>query len=140
MACFLLAIPVWGGPLPPSAKMPGLTRTGCVHGSRRVGTLKDAALGRRWAVVVNCAHPAWPAHLEPVKEWSALPLWVPAGTGIEVRAENGHMAMHLSGTTVMPGRVGDTVEVQLRGGSRVEARLQGGGLAALVPRHHWGQP
>lgn len=139
MACFLLAIPVWGGTLPRSAKTPGLARTGCVHGSRRVGTLKDAALGRGWAVVVNCAHPAWPAHLEPVTEWSALPPWVPAGTGIEVRTENGHVSMHLSGKTVMPGRVGDTVQVQLSGGSRVEARLEGASVAALVPRHHWGQ-
>lgn len=140
MACFLLAIPVWGGPIPLPAKTSGLAGTGCVHGRRRVGTWKDAALGRRWAVIVNCAHPSWPAHLEPVQEWSALPLWVPAGTGMEVRTENGHVSMHLSGTTVMPGRVGETVEVELRGGSRVEARLEGDGVAALVPRHHWGQP
>jgi hypothetical protein len=135
----LLAAHGWGAPVSGSARAAVAKPDGCVRGSRRIGTMQDAALGRRWAVVVNCAHPSWPAHLEPARAWQALPLWVPAGTGVRVRAKSGHVVMNLTGKTVMPGRVGQIVLVQLRGGSRVEARLEDAGVAALVPRRNWRQ-
>ncbi len=135
------AVPGWCGSTSPSrdASIRPAHAAGCEHGSRRVGTRKDAALGRQWAVVVNCAHPDWPAHLEPAEAWHSLPAWVPAGTKIEVRAGSGHVVMNLSGKTVAPGHVGQAVMVQLLGGSRVAARLTGTQEATLIPRRHWGR-
>jgi hypothetical protein len=143
-ALMLFVFPGWCCTASSASNVPALRMAGCRCGSRRVGTIYDPTLRQRWAVVVNCAHPSWPAHLEPASEWPSLPPWVPAGTSVEVRAENGHVTMKLSGKTVTAGRVGEQVRVQLLGrsllgASWIDVRLEGAGKATLVPHHHWGQ-
>lgn len=122
------------------SSVPTSEHAGCVDGSRRVGTLKDSVLGRGWAVVVSCAHPGWPAHLEPEHAWDALPVWVPAGSSVRVHAGDGQVAMNLMAVTVVPGRVGQKVTVKLRDGARVAARLVSAEEAMLMPNRRWGQP
>lgn len=112
----------------------------CAHGRQRIGTIRDALLGRQWAVILNCAHPGWPARLEPAQAWPSLPAWVPAGTKIQVHAGSADVSMLLSATTVMPAAVGARVLAQLPGGARVAVRLTGPQQAMLLPRRHWGQP
>ena len=120
----------------------GPTRTaaaqkGCRDGWRRVGTMRDKTLGRSWAVVASCLHPAWPAHLEPASRWKALPERVPAGSEVVVTSRGGLTSMRLEGRTVAPGRVGQTVGVRLINHVLVEARLMAPGLAEMETVARW---
>lgn len=110
---------------------------GCRDGWRRVGTVKDPTLGRSWAVVSSCAHPAWPAHLEPTSRWKALPKWVPAGSRVTLTAPEGVTAMRLEGRTLTPGRVGQAVGVRLIDGARVRAKLLALDRAEMETAARW---
>jgi hypothetical protein len=105
---------------------------------RRVGTLADSLQSRSWAVIADCRHPGWPAHLESAAGWAPLPAWVPAGRSLAVHARGSEIEM--DGRTLIPGRVGDTVRVRLRTGATVAARLEDGSRAALVVDPRWRQP
>ncbi|MGC8549981.1 MAG: hypothetical protein ACP5M4_09800 [Acidobacteriaceae bacterium] len=110
---------------------------GCRDGWRRVGTMRDKTLGRSWAVVASCEHPAWPAHLEPASQWKALPERVSAGSKVVVTSAGGVTSMQLEGRTVAPGRVGQTVGVRLINRVLVEARLVAPGLAVMETVARW---
>lgn len=110
---------------------------GCHDGWRRVGTLKDATLGKRWAVVASCEHPQWPARLEPESQWKPLPDWVPAGSPVVVISHVTGTAMRLRGMTVAPGRVGSFVRVRLINHALVRVRLTGRGQAEITGPRRW---
>jgi hypothetical protein len=112
-------------------------QVGCRDGWRRVGTMRDKTLGRSWAVVASCLHPAWPAHLEPASQWKALPERVPAGSQVVVTSAGSLTSMRLEGRTVTPGRVGQTVGVRLINHVLVEARLMADGLAVMETMARW---
>jgi len=112
-------------------------QAGCRNGWRRVGTMRDGTLGRSWAVVASCDHPAWPAHLEPASRWKALPERVPAGSKVVVTSTGDVTSMRLEGRTVMPGRVGQTVGVRLMNHVLVQARLMADGLAEMENVARW---
>lgn len=116
------------------------TTAGCRDGWHRVGTVKDPALRRTWAVVASCLHPAWPAHLELAGQWQVLPGWVPAGSRVVLRSPSTVTAMRLDGTTVTPGRVGQAVTVRLIDGVRVRATLITPESAEIATVAHWRQP
>ena len=111
--------------------------SGCIDGSRRVGTFRSPDLKQEWAVIVDCSHPAWPAHLAPAKAWAAMPAWIPAGSKLQVHEVGSRVLMNLEVVTLMPGRVGEEVKARLRDGARIEVRLMGREEAQLIPDEHW---
>lgn len=126
MGLWLLPASGWAAPLSGGKAVTpskAVAEAGCRDGWRRVGTMKDPTLRQSWAVVSSCAHPAWPAHLEPESRWKALPKWVPAGSRVTLTAPQGVTAMQLEGRTLTPGRVGQAVGVRLIDGARVRAKL-----------------
>lgn len=133
---------VW---MPPACRAASAARpaapgseAGCRDGWRRVGTMKDPTLGRSWAVVANCEHPAWPARLEPAARWKPLPEWVPAGSQIVVVSPEGGSAIRLNAVTVAPGRVGESVGARLTNHALVRVRLTAPGAGNLEVRARWG--
>lgn len=135
LAFFLLAVPSFAS----RASIPdrASSSSGCIDGSRRVGTFRSPDLKREWAVIVDCAHPAWPAHLAPATAWPALPAWIPAGSKLRVYEVGSRVLINLEAVTLMPGRVGQKVKARLRDGARVEVRLVGREEAQFVPDEHW---
>jgi hypothetical protein len=101
--------------------------------------MTDRTLGRRWAVVASCTHPAWPAHLESASRWKALPEWVPAGSRVLVTSPGAGTVMRLDGETVAPGRVGQVVGVRLIDRALVKARLVAPGMAEMETAAGWGE-
>lgn len=94
----------------------------CAPGQRtfRSGTMTEPG-GRTWAVVRDCRHPGWPAHLEPAALWADLPARVPQDSAITVTLP-GCDAI-LSAKTAAPGRVGDLVPARLINGALRPVRL-----------------
>ena len=88
-------------------------------------------------MVESCAHPAWPARLEPAWRWKALPKWVPAGSRVTVTAPEGVTSMRLDGKTLTPGRVGQVVGVRLIDGVRVRAKLMAADRAEMETAVRW---
>jgi hypothetical protein len=114
--------------------------------------VEDAALGKRWAVVVDCAHPGHPASMVPAPEASMAaakggtdasgtlkqntgaamhsawqdpgPPQVAAGMKVTLWSRETHVEMRLSGTALAAARTGDTV--------RVRAGLEGSVLKGVV--------
>lgn len=101
--------------------------------------MKDPALRRTWAVVANCKHPAWPAHLEPASHWQAMPAWVPAGSHVVVASSSTTTLMRLQGKTLTPGRVGQMVSAHLSDGAQVRVRLTARNRAEMAAVMRWRQ-
>lgn len=110
---------------------------GCRDGWHRVGTLKDPALRRTWAVVASCKHPAQPAHLEPADQWPQPAAWVPAGSDVVVASPESMTAMRLEARTVTPGRLGQTVTARLINGVRIRVKLTARHRATMATMTRW---
>lgn len=113
------------------------SQSGCIDGSKRVGTFHSPGFAQKWAIIVNCAHPGWPARLAPDKDWAALPVWVPAGSRVLIHEVGSQVVMNLVAVTVMPGSVGQKVKAKLRDGAQVEVELTGKQDALLMPSMKW---
>jgi hypothetical protein len=114
----------------------------------------DALLHRRWAVLVDCAHPDRPWILRDI-QWKSeslvsaheqshsskmgriVPL-VRAGTKVQLWRMSDGASIHLSGTAIEAGVTGQTIHV--RTGERntvLEGKVRGPGSIELLPSNKW---
>jgi hypothetical protein len=114
--------------------------------------LDDAALHRRWAVIIDCAHPDYPASItsapeitkaNPVQiqiqtqmrktELDAEPPVVTAGMRVILWSEEVRAEMRLTGTALASARTGETVRVRIGlEGSVLTGVVRGPGSVELV--------
>ena len=104
------------------------------EGSRMVAVKRDAVKDLHWAVMVDCAHPEWPAKLVPlagkdvvavsaqtaavIKAPAAVvnegaSLVVRAGETVRVWSNNGMVKMEMTGVAQESGGVGKRIRVRM---------------------------
>jgi hypothetical protein len=131
-------------------------------GSEVYRYLDDAALNRRWAVMIDCAHPNYPASIvsvsgasvtgaripEPLQTpmrktaFEAPPPVVTAGMRVVLWSEESRAVMRFTGTALAAARTGETVRVRVGFEGRVlTGVVRGPGSVELVPAAaHEGKP
>ena len=115
--------------------------------------ITDGLLHRRWAVVVDCAHPDRPWTLVDVP-WQhagvsaptkaaitdiakAAPL-IPAGAKVRLWSTADNASIELSGTALEAGATGQTIRVRTgQRGTVLEGRVRGAGSVELSTSNRW---
>jgi hypothetical protein len=149
----LAALPGISARAAPAATPVPAEASGCRDGYRRLGALRDFALGNAWTVYANCAHPemprlavadggqsesGWPEPAFPARSRAAPAAAAPvvaAGAQVRLWKRDGVAAIDLQGAALESGAAGARIRVRVAPGGKVlRGTVRGPGSVELDAR------